>query len=108
MNLVEIEAIGLQAAQTCFALLNDVTTRRVLLVGVVVVPQEVHLRAGRNPSVVTVALQGLAGEFLASSARIGIRRIENIDAGVDRVIDDADRVVSVPSAVNGAARFAAL
>ena len=60
----------------------------------------VHLR--REHDVVAAALQRLADDLLRLAARVDVGGVDEVDPGVERAVDDPDRlvVVGLPHAPN--------
>ena len=88
VDLVEVDVVGLQAAQARLALLDDVAAAVAQHVGVSVVHLAVHLGGQNDLGALAVALQRLAGHFFAAPAAVDVGRIEEVDAGVDGAVDD--------------------
>lgn len=88
MDLVKIDVVRLQAPQARFALLDDMPAGIAAHVRIIVVHGPVHLRAEEDLVALGVALERLAGEFLAFAPRVNVGCVDAIDARIDRVIDD--------------------
>ena len=88
VDLVKVDVVGLQAAQAGFALFDDVAAAVAVRVGVIVVHHAVDLGRQHHLLALAVALEGLAGDFLAAPAAVDVGRIQEVDAGVERAVDD--------------------
>ncbi len=92
VNLVEVDIVGLQAAQRGVALLDDVTA--VIPGGeqVVIVHAPVNFGGQHDPVALAVALERLADNGLAGSPAVNIGRIQKVDTGFERAVDDGKRI----------------
>src|SRR5204862_740779 len=88
MQLVEIEVVGAEAPQAGMDCLGEVMARRAKVVGAGTAT-EAALRRDENR--LAPALDGLAEDFLRQAARIAIRGIEHVDAGLEADVDQALR-----------------
>jgi hypothetical protein len=92
VHLVAVDVVGLQAAQRVLDLGHDPTPRDPALVGVVAhrAPE-----LGGQHDVVAAALERLADDLLRLAGRVDVGGVDEVDAGVQRGVDDADGVVVV-------------
>ena len=91
VNLVKVNVVGPQSAKACLCLLHDVAARDTLLIRIIVRHWKMHLcrqndstpasRFGRGLPPVTSSL---------FSSRIAVGGVENVDAGLNRAVDDAN------------------
>ena len=88
MELVEVDVVGLQAAQAGLALLDDVASAVASGIGILGVHLAVDLGREDNVVPLSVALQGFAGDFLAPAQRVDVGRVEEVDPGVEGAVDD--------------------
>ncbi|HEY5294483.1 MAG TPA: hypothetical protein VIJ70_03310 [Gaiellaceae bacterium] len=93
MDLVEVDPVGLQAAQAVLDLLHDPAARVPAHVRISVVHRAVHL--GREHDGVAAPFEGLADDLLRLAARVDVGRVDEVDACVERAVDDRDRLVVV-------------
>ena len=54
-----------------------------------------HAELGGQHDVVAAALERLADDLLRLAGRVDVGGVDEVDAGVQRAVDDADRVVVV-------------
>jgi hypothetical protein len=90
VDLVEVDVVGLQAAQRVLDCGHDPAARGSLLVGIVTCGAA---ELGREDDAVTAALERLAHDHFGLAVRVG--RVDEVDPCVQRLVDDADRVVVV-------------
>ena len=90
LDLVEVDVVGLQAAQRVLDRGHDPAPRRALLIGIVT-HRAAHL--GREDDAVAAPLQSLADDHLGVA--VGVGGVDEVDPGVQRLVDDAGRVVRV-------------
>ena len=93
VDLVEVDPVGLEAAQRRFALLDDVAARVALHVRVFGVHHAVDLRGQDDVVAAAVALERLAGHLFAAADAVDIGGIDEVDALIERLVDDGVRVV---------------
>jgi hypothetical protein len=96
VHLVEVDPLGLQPAQAVLDLLDDPAARVAEPVDVVS-HAPVELR-GQDDVVATPA-QGLADDDLGLAVRVHVGGVDQVDAGVERALDDADALGVVGVAV---------
>ena len=92
VDLVEIDVVGLQAAQRGLDRLRDPASRIALLVRIVA-HRAVHL--GGQHDVVAPTLQRLADDLLRLAAAIPVGGVDEVDAEIQGLVDDADAVVVI-------------
>ena len=92
VDLVEVDVVGLQAAQAGFALLDDVAAAVAHVVGAFA-HHAVHLGGEDDVVALAVALERLAGDLLAAAAAVDVGGVEEVDAGVEGAVDDVVGVV---------------
>jgi hypothetical protein len=90
--LVQVDVVGLQPPQRVLDLGDDPPARRAppvrgLAHGIGELRREHH--------VVPAALQRLADDFFGLTGGVHVGRVDQVDAGLERFADDADRVVVV-------------
>src|SRR5262245_41953746 len=95
MGLIEINVIGAQPAQAVFRSLQNMLTRKALIVGSVPDPKAA---LGGDDEALALALQPLAQNFFGAAGRlrrrrhgVGIRGIEKIDAGCRGFFENGER-----------------
>ena len=93
MDLVEVDPVGLQAAQAVLDGLDD-PAARVAPVVRVVAHLAVHL-AGEHDPVALAAGEGLADDLLRLALRVHVGGVDEVDPRVERPVDDPDRLVVV-------------
>ena len=91
MELVQIDPIGLEPAQRILARAEDVIARIAALVGSVA-HRVVHL--GRQDDLIAAAvfLERATDDPFALAGVVDVRRVDEIDARLERAVNDADRV----------------
>src|SRR5207253_2380110 len=92
VNLVQVDVVGLQAAQRVLDLGYDPAPRGASPVWVVA-HREAHL--GGEDNVIAAALEGLADDLFRFAAGVGVGGVDEVDSSVQRAVDDADRIVVV-------------
>jgi hypothetical protein len=92
VDLIEVDVVGLQAAQRVLHLGHDPAPRVAPLVGIIA-HRLVHL--GRQDDVVAAPLECLAHDLLGLAVGVGVGGVNEVDPRVKRLVDDADRVVVV-------------
>ena len=92
VELVEVDVVGLEAAEAGFALLDDVAAAVAAGVGVFRIHGAVHL--GREDDLVatTVPLERLARDLLALAEGVDVGGVEEVDAGVEGAVDNRVRL----------------
>ena len=93
VDLVEVDPVGAEPAQAVLDLAHDPAARVAELVRVVA-HRAVDLR-GEHDVVAPAAGQRLADDLLGLAARVDVGGVDEVDAGVERAVDDADRLVVV-------------
>ena len=93
VDLVEVDPVGPQPAQRVLDLLDDPAARVAELVGVLA-HRAVDL--GREHDVVAPAAgERLADDLLGLAARIDVGGVDEVDPGIERAVDDPDRLLVV-------------
>jgi hypothetical protein len=92
VDLIEIDMIGLQAAERRLDRLHDPASRIALLVRILA-HGSVHL--GGQHYTVASAFQRLADNLLRLAAAIPVGGVDEVDAEIQSFVDDADAVVVV-------------
>ncbi len=92
VDLVQVDVVGLQAAQRVLDLGHDPAPGVASLVGIVA-----HRRRtlGREDDVVAAPLERLADDLFGLAAGVHVGGVDEVDPRVQRLVDDADRVVMV-------------
>src|SRR5580658_9372051 len=92
MYLVQIDVVGLQAAQGSLKLTREPASRIASLVWVITHRQ---VRLGGKDDVVAPPFKRLPDDFLRFASAIRIGRIDQVDSCIQSSVDDPDRVVVV-------------
>jgi hypothetical protein len=92
VDLVEVDVIGLQPAQRTLHGTGDPAARIALLVRIVA-HRSMHL--GGQHHMLAPALQRLADDLLGLAAAIPVGRIDEIDTGIQRLVDHPDPLVMI-------------
>src|SRR6266536_4483335 len=98
MLIVEIDDFNAEATQARFAALADVR-------GLAVDAQELAISAanvaelGREDHLVAASLNGARDELLVAADAVDVRRIEKVDAELERPVDRRNRLGLVAAAV---------
>jgi hypothetical protein len=92
MNLVEVDPIGLQPTQAVIDRLDEPAPRVATAVGSLA-HLEVPLR--RQHDVVSPRSQRLADDRLGLAVGVHVRGVDEVDAGVERGVDNARAVVVI-------------
>jgi hypothetical protein len=93
VDLVEVDPVGPEPAQRVLDLADDPATRVAALVGIVA---HVAVNLRREHDVVAPpAGESLADDLLRLAARVDVGGVDEVDAGVERAVDDPDRVVVI-------------
>ena len=92
VDLVQVDPVGLRRRRLSSHLLHDPAARVAARFGSVA-HRAVHL--GREDDVVAAARERLADDLLRLAARVDVGGVDEVDAGVERAVDDADRLVVV-------------
>ena len=90
VDLVQVDVVGLQAAQRVLDRGHDPAPRGALLIGIVA-HRAAELR--REDHAVAAPLERLADDLLGVA--VGVGGVDEVDPRVQRFVDDADRVVVV-------------
>ena len=93
VELVEVDVVGLQATQRVLHGGDDPAPRGALLVRVLAGRAAEHRAAelGGEHDLVPAPFQGLADDVLGVA--VGVGGVDEVDAGVQRLVDDAGRVL---------------
>src|SRR5581483_10714520 len=92
VDLVEVDPVCPESPQRRLALADDPAARVAALVRVVA-HRPVHLR--RENDLVAAPAKRLADDLLGLAARVHIRGVDEVDARVERALDDPDRLVAI-------------
>src|ERR1019366_9379675 len=90
VDLVEVDVVGLQAAQRVLDRGHDPAPRGALLIGIVA---HWATELGRENDAVTTPFERLAHNLFRVA--VGVGGVDEVDPRVQRFVDDADRVVVV-------------
>ena len=93
VDLVEVDPVRLEAPQAVLDRARDPAARVAELVRIVA-----HLAVelgGQHDVVALAARQGLADDLLGLAARVDVGGVDEVDPGVERGVDDPDRLVVV-------------
>jgi hypothetical protein len=90
VELVEIDVVGLQAAQRVLDRGRDPAPRGSLLIGIVTCRAA---ELGREDDTVAAALERLTHDYFGLAVRVG--GVDHVDPRVQRLVDDPGRVVVV-------------
>ena len=93
VDLVQVDPVGSQPPERVLHLRDDPAPRVAALVGVVA-HRAVDL-GGQHDVVAPAAGQRLADDLLGLAARVHVGGVDEVDAGVERAMDDADALVVV-------------
>jgi hypothetical protein len=95
VHVVQVDVVGLQVAEAVLALLDDVAAAHAAAVGVIRVGREEDLRRDDEPVAVAALLHHLADDRLATSwcAAVNVRGVEEVQAGVERRVQDLGRLI---------------
>ncbi len=90
VDLVEVDDVRLQPTQAVLDLLLDRLARQTALVGT-----RPHRAPdlGREHRLLAPPLEGLADDLLRLALRVDVGRVDEVDAGVERAVDDADALL---------------
>ncbi len=92
VHLVEVDVVDPQPAQAVLDGLDDPAARAAALVRILAH----HIPEFRGEDhVLTAALEGAADDLLRYAAGIDVRRVDEVDPGVERAVDDAHARVPV-------------
>ena len=92
MDLVKIDMVGFQSAQRVFNRGHDPSPGSSLMVGLITHrPAEL----GREHHVVATPLERFPEDFLGLALGVRVRGVDEVDPRVQRLVDDADRVLVV-------------
>jgi hypothetical protein len=93
VDLVEVDPVGLEAAQRVLDLADDPSPGAPLLVGFLA---HRHVELGGEDDVVAAAAsEGFADDLLGLALGVDVSGIDEVDSGVERGVDDANRLVVV-------------
>ena len=92
VHLVQVDVVGLQAAQAVLHLADDPAARVAAHVGVLA---HRAVRLGGQHHLVAAAAQGLADDLLRLPRRVHVRGVDEVDAAVQRGVDDPDAVLVI-------------
>jgi hypothetical protein len=92
VDLVEVDPVGVEPPQRVLDRPHDPPARAAAPVRVVA---HRHEELGRQDDVVAPALERLADDLLRLAGRVDVGGVHEGDPGVEREVDDADRVVVV-------------
>ena len=92
VHLVQVDVVGLQPAQAVLDLADDPAARVAAHVGILA---HLAVRLGGQHHVVPAAAQGLADDLLRLPRRVHVRGVDEVDAAVQRGVDDPDAVLVI-------------
>jgi len=92
MHLIEVDMVGAEPAQRVFQRASNPAPRITPHVRIVA-HRAMHL-AGEHDGVAP-PLEGLANDFLGLSAVVAVSGVDEVDAEIQRLVDDADGVVVI-------------
>ncbi len=92
MYLIQIDVVRLEATQRVLDLGDDPSPGATAVVGSVV---HRHEELRRQHDVIATSLQGLTDDLLRHAAGVDIGGVDEVDPGVQCVVDDADGVGAV-------------
>ena len=92
VNLVEVDMICLEAPEGALDRLHDPAPRIALHVWIVA---HGTVNLGRDHDIVPPSLERLAEDHLGFAGAVAIGRVDEIDAGIERLVDHAGTVVMV-------------
>ena len=92
VHLVEVDPVGTQAPQRVLDLGDDPAARTAAVVRVLV---HRHTELRGQHDIVATALERLADDLLRLAGGVDVGGVDEVDPGVQRAVDDADRVVVV-------------
>jgi hypothetical protein len=92
MDLVKVDPVGAEPAQTRVALPDEPAAGVAALVHVVA-HHPVRLR--RQHDSITAALERFAHDLLRLAARVDVGRVDEVDPRVERAVDDPDRFLVI-------------
>ena len=92
VDLVEVDPVGAEPLEGVLDLGDDPAARAAALVGIVA---HRHEELGGEHDVVATALQCLADDLLRLAGGVDVGGIDEVDPGIQRGVDDPDRVVVV-------------
>ena len=90
VDLVQVDVVGLQAAQRVLDRGHDPAPRGTLVVGIVAYRTA---ELGREDDAVAAPLERLAHDYFGLAVCVG--GVDEVDSRVQRLVDDADRVLGV-------------
>ena len=93
VDLVEVDPVGAQSPQRVLDRADDPAARVALLVGVLA--HRVVELGGEDDVVAAAAGERLADDLLGLAVPVDVGGVDEVDAGVERRVDDPDRVVVV-------------
>ena len=92
VHLVEVDVVGAEAPQRVLDRPDDPAPRPAAPVGVLA---HRHEELGREHDVVAPVLQRLPDDLLRLTGGVHVGGVDEVDAGVEGGVDDADRVVVI-------------
>ena len=92
MYLIEVDVIGSQTSERVLDRAHDPLARTAAVVGLVVHRHE-ELRG--QDDIVAAALERLADDLFGCATGVDVGRVDKVDACVERMVDDADRVGTI-------------
>ena len=90
VHLVQVDVVGLQAAQAVLHLADEPAARVAAHVGVLA---HLAVRLGGQHHAVAAPAQGLADDLLRLPRRVHVRGVDEVDAAVERGVDDPDALL---------------
>ena len=92
VHLVEVDVVGVEAAQALLALTQDPASRAAAHVRI---GAHVAVHLGGEHDVVAAALDRLGHDLFRLSARVHVGGVDEVDPGIERGVDHVDRLVVV-------------
>src|SRR5207249_11799493 len=102
MDLVQVDVIGTEPSERALDLAGDPQSRVAVLV---LTGPHLPMDLRRENDLIASPLERLPDDLLSLAVGIDVRRVHDVDPGVERLVDDADAivVVGVPTAEIGRA-----
>jgi hypothetical protein len=92
VDLVEVDPVGAEPPQRVLDRPDDPAPRAAAAVRVLA---HRHEELGREHDVVAPALERLADDLLRLAGGVDVGGVDEVDAGAERAVDDADRVIVI-------------
>lgn len=88
MDLVKINPVCVQAAQTCFTLFNDMTATVAESIGIFVIHGHIHLGSEDDTVPGAAFSKGFPGYFFTVSTPVGIGGVKKVNSGIQGTGND--------------------